>query len=81
MVGSVNYPDAETTILTAASVLGAHLKRIPDGEVGDRFDWIAFQPDRLGATVGLERVGDTPILLTNLDVRSVRTLLVPTRAP
>ena len=72
LVGSINYPDAETTIRTAATVLGSRLKRIPDGEVGERFHWIAFQPDRLAPTPGLERVGDTPILVHNLDVRSLR---------
>ena len=53
LVGSVNLPDAETTFRLAAETLGPLLKRIPDGEVGDRFHWIAFQPDRLAATEGL----------------------------
>ncbi len=37
LVGSVNYDDAETTIRTAADLLGTRLRRIPDGEVGKRF--------------------------------------------
>lgn len=74
LVGSVNYPDAETTMRTASALLGSHLKRIPDGEVGDRFHWIAFQPDRLASTEGLERVGVDPILLKNLDVRPLRII-------
>jgi hypothetical protein len=72
LVGSVNYPDAETTMRVAATVLGTRLKRIPDGEVGDRFHWIAFQAERLGAAEGLERVGDHPILVKNLDMRASR---------
>ena len=72
LVGSINFDDAETTMRTAAEHLGAHLKRIPDGEVGERFHWIAFQPDRLGRTPGIERVGDNPIPLRMLDVRPVR---------
>jgi len=72
LVGSVNLPDAETTFRTASDVLGARLRRIPDGEVGDRFHWIAFQPDRIAATPGIERVGDEPILLHDLDLRPVR---------
>lgn len=47
LVGSINFDDAETTIRTAAEHLGDRLKRIPDGEVGERFHWIAFQPGRL----------------------------------
>lgn len=72
LVGSVNLPDAESTFRLAAETLGPLLKRIPDGEVGDRFHWIAFQPDRLAATEGLERVGDEPKLLRHLDMRSLR---------
>ena len=62
LVGSVNYPDAETTIRTAAQVLGGRVKRIPDGEVGPRFHWILFQPDVLARAEGIERIGDAPIL-------------------
>ncbi|SJN12651.1 hypothetical protein FM113_15455 [Leucobacter sp. 7(1)] len=72
LVGSINFDDAETTIRTAAADLGAHLKRIPDGEVGERFHWIVFQADRLGQTPGIERVGDTPIPLRMLDARPVQ---------
>ncbi|MBN9612562.1 MAG: hypothetical protein J0H64_03715 [Actinobacteria bacterium] len=72
LVGSINFDDAETTIRTAAEHLGDRLKRIPDGEVGERFHWIAFQPDRLGAAEGIERVGDTPIPLRTLDLRPIR---------
>lgn len=71
LVGSINFDDAETTIRTAAEQLGDRLKRIPDGEVGERFHWIAFQPDRLGETPGIERIGDTPIPLRTLDLRPV----------
>lgn len=72
LVGSVNCPDAETTIRTAAQVLGGHLKRIPDGEVGARFHWILFQPDVIAQAEGIERVGDQPILVKGLDARPVR---------
>lgn len=72
LVGSINFDDAETTMRTAAAELGAHLKRIPDGEVGERFHWIVFQADRLGQTPGIERVGDTPIPIRTLDARPVQ---------
>ncbi|MGP6170370.1 hypothetical protein ACTU6V_04065 [Microbacterium sp. A204] len=69
-MSSVDYDDAETTIRAAASVLGAHLKRIPDGEVGKRFRWIMFQPDVLGQADGIERVGDEPVpFKAGLDAR------------
>ncbi len=72
LVGSINFDDAETTMRTAAAELGAHLKRIPDGEVGERFHWIVFQAGRLAEAAGIERVGDTPIPLRMLDARPVR---------
>ncbi|WP_449282357.1 hypothetical protein [Leucobacter sp.] len=72
LVGSINFDDAETTMRTAAEHLGDRLKRIPDGEVGERFHWIVFQADRLGRAEGIERVGDTPIPLRTLDMRPVR---------
>lgn len=72
LVGSINFDEAETTMRTAAEHLGDRLKRIPDGEVGERFHWIVFQADRLGRAEGIERVGDTPIPLRMLDMRPVR---------
>jgi len=73
LVGSVNYDDAETTMRAAGAILGSHLRRIPDGEVGKRFHWIMFQPDVLGQADGLERVGAEPIpFRAGLDARGLR---------
>lgn len=72
LVGSINFDDAETTMRVAAEHLGEHLRRIPDGEVGERFHWILFQADRIGQAAGIARVGDTPIPVRMLDVRPVR---------
>ncbi|MCT1478321.1 hypothetical protein [Microbacterium sp. p3-SID336] len=73
LVGSVNYDDAETTIRTAAGLLGDRLRRIPDGEVGKRFHWIMFQPDVIGQADGIERIGDEPIPFpAGIDARGLR---------
>ncbi|MCE4026278.1 hypothetical protein LXM50_09885 [Microbacterium sp. Au-Mic1] len=73
LVGSVNYDDAETTMRTAAEILGPRLRRIPDGEVGTRFHWIMFQPDVLGQAEGIERVGAERIPFgAGLDARPLR---------
>ena len=70
---SVNYDDAEKTMRTVADILGRHVGRIPDGEVGKRFHWIMFQPDVLGEADGIERVGDAPIpFKAGLDARPLR---------
>lgn len=72
-MGSVNYDDAETTMRTAAAMLGSHLRRLPDGEVGKRFHWIMFQPDVIGQADGIERVGDQPIPFpAGIDARGLR---------
>ncbi len=47
LVGSVPLADAETVFRTAAAALGPHLRRIPDGETGERIRWIWFQRDML----------------------------------
>ena len=73
LTGSVNFDDAEKTMRTVAEILGAHVARIPDGEVGKRFHWIMFQPDVLGQAPGIERVGAEPIpFAAGLDARPLR---------
>jgi hypothetical protein len=73
LTGSVNYDDAERTMRTVAAILGDHVRRIPDGEVGKRFHWIMFQPDVLGQAEGIERVGAEPIPFpAGIDARPLR---------
>jgi hypothetical protein len=42
LVGSVPLADAREVFETTSKVLGPHLKRIPDGETGERLDWITW---------------------------------------
>jgi hypothetical protein len=58
LCGSVNLADAETVFRTVAEISGDSVARIPDGETGDRQDWILAQVPRLAANPGLERVED-----------------------
>ncbi|MCK9795891.1 hypothetical protein M1843_19270 [Isoptericola sp. 4D.3] len=69
LVGSVNLSTARDTLRTVATRLGAHARRIPDGEVGERFHWILFQGSRFEAVDGLARVGDEPVVVAGFDVR------------
>jgi hypothetical protein len=41
LVGSVPLADAATVFMTVSEALGPRLRRIPDGETGERSDWIA----------------------------------------
>ena len=47
LVGSVPLPDTESVFRAVASQLGGHLKRIPDGETGQRGRWIFWQREML----------------------------------
>ena len=47
LVGSVPLADSETVFRTVSGTLGAHLRRIPDGETGERIRWIWFQREML----------------------------------
>jgi hypothetical protein len=42
LVGSVPMADAEQVFRTVSAVFGTKLKRIPDGETGERGDWITW---------------------------------------
>ena len=42
LVGSVPMADAEGVFRTVAGKLGPHLKWLPDGETGERLDWITW---------------------------------------
>ncbi|MDP6452461.1 MAG: hypothetical protein QF898_04040 [SAR202 cluster bacterium] len=43
LVGSVPLSDSQEVFRTASSILGDHLLRIPDGETGERSNWIGWQ--------------------------------------
>ena len=47
LVGSVPLADSETVFRTVAGALGPQLRRIPDGETGERIRWIWFQREIL----------------------------------
>src|SRR5262245_3103885 len=42
LVGSVPLASAEQVFETVSAILGPKLKRIPDGETGERSDWITW---------------------------------------
>ena len=47
LVGSVPLADSETVFRTVSGALDTHLRRIPDGETGERIRWIWFQREML----------------------------------
>jgi len=47
LVGSVPLVSSEDVFDTVGGTLGSHLRRLPDGETGERSGWIGFQHDML----------------------------------
>ena len=47
LLGSVPLADTETVLRAVCAELGPHLRRIPDGETGERLQWVEFQRDML----------------------------------
>ncbi len=43
LVGSIPLQSNDAVFRTASSILGGRLRRIPDGETGERSDWIVWQ--------------------------------------
>lgn len=66
LVGSVNLPDAAAVFRAVSDRLGDRLRRIPDGEVGERFYWIQFQTARFDTVGGLSRIPVEPYYLRGI---------------
>ncbi|MEM9775040.1 MAG: hypothetical protein AAF902_10695 [Chloroflexota bacterium] len=56
LVGSVPLEDSGSVFDLASSLLGQHLHRIPDGETGERSNWVRWQFAVLAETPQLETV-------------------------
>ncbi len=54
LVGSVPLGDAEDVFRAANSILGGRLRRIPDGETGERTNWIGWQARFIGSNPHFE---------------------------
>ena len=54
--GSVPLTNSEEVFRTASSILGGRLHRIPDGETGDRTNWIGWQIQFFAANPSFEIV-------------------------
>ena len=73
LVGSVPLPDAETVFRTVSRALGSSVRRIPDGETGDRSRWIWFQRAMLGSHPDMEVDTDIePFQVVQWDGKIVR---------
>jgi hypothetical protein len=55
LVGSVPMANAAQVFATVSAALGVRLKRIPDGETGERSDWITWLEPVFAANPALEK--------------------------
>ncbi|MGW5388301.1 hypothetical protein [Nocardia sp. NPDC003963] len=60
LCGSVPLSDAAAVFAQVATRLGGHITRIPDGETGERDNWVVWQLPRLQAHPGLVTAPPTP---------------------
>ena len=60
LVGSVPLGDAEDVFRAATSILGGRLRRIPDGETGERINWIGWQTRFIGSNPHFEMMPPNP---------------------
>ena len=56
LVGSIPLADSEEVFRASAAALGAHLRRLPDGETGIRWRWNSWTAPLYERTPGLELV-------------------------
>src|SRR6266566_6708212 len=60
LVGSVPLGDAEEVFCAAGTILGGRLRRIPDGETGERINWIGWQARFIGSNHHFEMLPPNP---------------------
>ncbi len=60
LVGSIPLESVEAVFRTSTRELGGHLERLPDGELGARSIWIAFQRDVFSKLDGFDEVPPAP---------------------
>ena len=77
LVGSVPLPDARAVFATVSAALGPHLRSIPDGETGERLDWITWLEPVFARHPAFEPSGETFQLHGGLARKDKRYRLKP----
>ena len=60
LVGSIPLADAEDVFRAATVILGERLRRIPDGETGERINWIGWQARFIGSNPHFDLMPPNP---------------------
>ena len=72
LVGSVPYDNSQQVFKNVAIILGKHIGRIPDGETGERTNWIDWQLEILKQNKNLELVSNDTYEYTQVTMVSLR---------
>ena len=75
LVGSVPLGSAEDVFRAATSILGGRLRRIPDGETGERINWIGWQARFIGSNPRFEMMPPNPTDYASLPHFKLRSSL------
>ncbi len=74
LVGSMPVASADEAFRLSMQHLGTHLKRLPDGEVGERDTWIRWQYARILASPQVCESDDEPIYVPRKPLEIVETV-------
>jgi hypothetical protein len=80
LVGSVPLSDARAVFETVSAALGPRLKRIPDGETGERADWITWLEPAFADNPALEK-SDELFRIHATGTARIRYRLKPGKTP
>lgn len=80
LVGSVPMSSAEEVFVRVSAALGPHLRRIPDGETGERLNWVGHLEQVFEQSPALERT-DTPFKIHPTATGWYRRRLKPGSTP
>src|SRR5437870_4670706 len=58
LVGSVPMANAEEVFTQVSAALGPYLKRVPDGETGERLNWVGHLEKVFASNPALERTDE-----------------------
>src|SRR5271170_6364587 len=79
LVGSVAFRDAKEVFTQVSDVLSTLAPRLPDGETGDRFNWIGFQWSILDKTPNIKKLGTHIVAETEVPSCGVEDVNAPVK--
>ena len=76
LVGSIPLSDTNEVLTNVSKILGQHIKRIPDGETGERSNWAAWQLPLLQSHPDMEARSDSEDDIAAVDARNFKHLCI-----